>query len=606
MSIKAFFVLSYTALTNNMNQNNPPDEIINRLAYLENLVVSAGIVTNNNNQGAIPRNSLPCVNPNRRNRQDNWRQRDNSEQRNVPRRVNENDQQQRRGARERFGSQESVRSSNGNGQYNNRRREAMNKVGVGFKLIESLCEKDPEEIMASIATNDTNFSIRLDQDLSGDYIFIILKLLAKMCGCAFTQCKIEVITVFCKDKFIDQLVKFIATLPLHNQKDKKHNQYFWQNPAEFFNNIHVLCNSLLELMPSMAIDVIPKLISSAVMSIQNIESMHRDVKFTDEIKDKFQKLQEKLDLSIKEIEKKKLEVRKCVDTVELEPPDDFRELSVYPTSIEVLSKERSFMRENRIDRQYKSVDEYLDVQFRLLREDFVGPLREGIGEYRMQREGETTKKKIHSVKVHPRVQFVGAHNVKDQVGYKVQFEFNLKKLSKVFSRLENSKRFMYGSLVCFTRDNFVSLHFGKIIDRDVKLLEKGLIVVNFDQDDVVEYGVDYLMVECSVYFEPYYHVLKALQTIDVDRFPMERYIIHVDREIKAPSYLALNSTYVIDRYNVELFNDCYWPSAKSLSLNETQYNAFKAGLTNEFCIIQGPPGNYFLLFFNVRSVKVML
>lgn len=489
-----------------------------------------------------------------------------------------------------FGSQKSTQTNKNVFQDSQSCRE-RNTSGFGFKFIETLCQEDPENIITTISTNKS-FSVRLDQELSGDYITIIIKLLSKMCTSAFKECQTDIIRTFCKDKFIMQLIPFISTLHLHDIKDKKHNSYFWGNPEEFWNNLCIMCNTVIELIPTKAIEIIPKLNAAASTSIQNIESIHHDVKFSDDTKEKFEKIKEKLDLCIKEIEKK-ITIVKCPDHdnfVEMEPPDNFRELSVYPTSVEVLSEERSFLRKNKIDRKYNSVDEYLDIQFRLLREDFVGPLREGIKEYKY--EGKHNGKKNHTVKVHKKVQFIGTHNVKEQVGYKVQFEFDLKKLTKKFSKMENSKRFMFGALVCFTKDQFQTLIFGKIIDRDIQMLEKGMIVVNFDHDAVIEYGVDYIMVECNVYFEPYYHVLKALQAMDAENFPMARYIINVDPEIRPPGYLTNGCTYSIDDHRIEITNPLSWPNAEALHLNDSQYAAFKAGLTNEFCIIQGPPGNF--------------
>lgn len=492
------------------------------------------------------------------------------------------------GSRSRFASQDGAGSGEepkGRAQYRNAERK---NVGVGFKFLESLCEKQPEDIIVSLSTNK-GFSIRLEQELPGDYIVILVKLWSKLCASAFNQCKIEVIKLFCKETFMEQMTKFIALLAIHNERDKRNNQYFWRNPEEFYGNLYVMCNSVIDLIPSTAVEVIPKLIAVTALSVANVETQ-QGVSFGEITKENFEKLQKKLVLCIEEIERKEKTVTvRETPAVELEPPDNFRDLSVYPTSAEVLLNEKSFLRANKVNCEYRDVEQYLDIQFRLLREDFVGPLREGIGEY-LEQKGGASVKKIHTVKVHQRVQFLGTQNARDQVGFRVQFEFDLKKFARRFDKLEHSKRLMYGALVCFTKDNFHSLIFGKIIDRDVKLLKKGIIVVGIQNDEQVECGVNYVMVECNVYFEPYYHVLTALKTMDVDNFPMERYIIKVDRNISPPRYLSDDSTYDVDVFNVALFDPLSWPSAKALSLNDTQYEAFKAGLTKEFCIIQGPPG----------------
>jgi hypothetical protein len=60
------------------------------------------------------------------------------------------------------------------------------------------------------------------------------------------------------------------------------------------------------------------------------------------------------------------------------PPEDFRQLSVIPTIQDVHPQGAVFLRRNKIDGKYDNAEHYLDVQFRLLREDFVRPLRDGI------------------------------------------------------------------------------------------------------------------------------------------------------------------------------------------------------------------------------------
>ena len=64
-----------------------------------------------------------------------------------------------------------------------------------------------------------------------------------------------------------------------------------------------------------------------------------------------------------------------------EPPDDFHQIDIFPT-VEDLNNSRPFLRRNIVNGNFKNLDTYLDIQFRLLREDFVRPLREGIKEFK--------------------------------------------------------------------------------------------------------------------------------------------------------------------------------------------------------------------------------
>lgn len=167
----------------------------------------------------------------------------------------------------------------------------------------------------------------------------------------------------------------------------------------------------------------------------------------------------------------------------------------------------------------------------------------------------------------------------------MQFEFRNKQPNK--SVYHDSKRFMYGALVCFTMDNFKTLIFGQVIESSVI---SGKVVVNLNENAGVDYDVDYIMVECNTYFEPYYQVLKVLQGMNVIYFPFEKYVIQVDPEVRPPRYLRDGPRYNIDGYSVRVCDLQHWPNADRLRLNNTQYKAFQAALNNEFAIIQGPPG----------------
>lgn len=62
-------------------------------------------------------------------------------------------------------------------------------------------------------------------------------------------------------------------------------------------------------------------------------------------------------------------------------PDDFREINICPESRELLGHGELFLRKNIVSGKYDGVESYLDIQFRLLRENFIRPWRENILEY---------------------------------------------------------------------------------------------------------------------------------------------------------------------------------------------------------------------------------
>lgn len=310
----------------------------------------------------------------------------------------------------------------GNGKQTDKRER---KFFIGFKQLEAMYERSSEEIVMELANDRRGFSNTLDsKDLSGDYIFIILKLLAKMCSSAFDSNKSTVLAMVARQNFLEQVKTFILSIPLHDATDKKRNKYFWANMDTFWYSLHEVCSTLLNLVPTTAIEILPKVLGAVCLTLDNIEktfSLH----ISDEIKDYYDILQEKVVLCVQEREIKEKETKFCRSAKqELLPPNDFRELSVYPTTEEITVHGRSFVRENVVKGPYKDVNDYLDIHFRLLREDFVGPLREGISEYINQTVNQTKKKKIFTVKIYDKVFFVGTQDVKDLVGVKVSYNIS--------------------------------------------------------------------------------------------------------------------------------------------------------------------------------------
>lgn len=96
---------------------------------------------------------------------------------------------------------------------------------------------------------------------------------------------------------------------------------------------------------------------------------------------------EKLKENSTEEFQKKIRKRQVITTEDREklyrmtPVEDFRTIKIIPSKDEILSDEEPFLRPNLINGNYPSALTYLDVQYRLLREDFLAPLRESVKKY---------------------------------------------------------------------------------------------------------------------------------------------------------------------------------------------------------------------------------
>ncbi|XP_033097283.1 NFX1-type zinc finger-containing protein 1-like [Anneissia japonica] len=295
------------------------------------------------------------------------------------------------------------------------------------------------------------------------------------------------------------------------------------------------------------------------------------------------------------------------------PPDDYRDIPILPTKDDLQSMEPPFLRPNKTKGSYSNHIHYLDVQFRLLREDFIGPLRDGIQTHlanvanplpRDQRKRNTDVRLYYDVQID--------HPVISENGVYYRVKFSLSNLTRV--KWQNTKRLIFGSLVCLSHDNFQTLLFGTVGNREEELLRHGRVDLKIHNIENVENTRVYTMVESTAFFESYRPVLQVLQQFNEESIPMENYIIRASHNIEQPKYLRSKNGLMYDisslikqeirtydrnrrrpmglrnENRINILDDNAWPEFNKLTLDESQFIAVKAALTKELAVIQGPPG----------------
>ena len=285
------------------------------------------------------------------------------------------------------------------------------------------------------------------------------------------------------------------------------------------------------------------------------------------------------------------------------PPNDFRDLPICPTNEEITTQERPFLRENITKGGYKNAEHYLDVQFRLLREDFLEPLREGIQEI-VQNVPKQQRKQL--IKNYHKVRIVGKEFT--WLGITHHLQIDVTRLDT--SRWPHSKRLMFGSFLCLSTDNFKTMFFATVANREPEELKEGRIDIRFIEEQDVR-GIEsrdgvYQMVESPAYFESYRHVLKGLKELDEKTLPFQKYLVECSGEVDPPEYLrrdrtggepvcydlskALDVQDVSSATAVPVLVPEAWPPVNTLPLNNSQLDALRTAITTEFSVIQGPPG----------------
>ena len=339
------------------------------------------------------------------------------------------------------------------------------------------------------------------------------------------------------------------------------------------------------------------------------------------------------------------------EELEVEPPQSFRELSVFPKASDLSISHNPFLRVNVVDqRGYRDLEHYLDVQFRLVREDFIIPLREAIMELRrdsggLAASGSKDKERAKDVYFYRDVTVLyPVCNAKGKV-YRIRFDAFHHTVRKV--PWDRCKRFKNGSLLCLAPDDFYTPFFATVEGRDPKELCLGELDVRFEGVDLetlnewIDSKTKFDMVESKAFFEAYRYVLEGMKEIYPGDLPFEKHIVKCKSVIGAPDHKHQtnfdynmsgilqdeidgsselrpfveygiirdrNSGFVQHRLTSSedvLYSDEEDMSTDSqdlvnafelqdyrdsLGFNDSQLRAFQLALTKKFAVIQGPPG----------------
>lgn len=263
---------------------------------------------------------------------------------------------------------------------------------LGFRQLEEILKDEPDQLMLKLLNAQSGFAELVNNTkLTPDCIVLTLHALSKMGECSFTSNKIKLLELACTDVFVLTLTNFVIYLPLQDAEDKRRSSYFWNNPDNFFFNLNNYSKMIMSLQPSIACDILPKVIKSALSAIMQLTALSEKTKLM------FETIQADLIMHKEEMAQRNKKPEK-LNSEDLEPPNNFRDISLYPLPTEITIRNKVFVRPNIVEGAYKSVEHYLDIQFRLLREDFVKPLREGICNYM-----ENGTNKANNIKIYKNV-----------------------------------------------------------------------------------------------------------------------------------------------------------------------------------------------------------
>ncbi|CAB3236602.1 unnamed protein product [Arctia plantaginis] len=468
------------------------------------------------------------------------------------------------------------------------------KKPIGFKRLHDISLLQPPILNLEVAHRPGFWNLFDEKELKGDFIVLILKILASIYKSLEPGENSKLVkmlkTRFQNSNFLVYLKSYLDELPSVRISEKKLNFHLWDDAESFYVNVTNLCEGIIcfDSNNEEFIKEILDLLEIVEVSAIGVCEEHTE-RFSEELFVKIETLKFKA-MSL-------LKGQSTSDLAGTEPTqiDDrnyFKNLNLFPTQDDLLLDSEVPIEPNIINGAYPSVEHYLDIQFKLLREDCFGPLREGICKYL----ANPTKRRHEHIRVYPKVRILRNYVSNNKVGHLVDIAYQERINNGAINtkRYSYNKQLMFGSLLLFTCDNFERILCATVLDSNFNLLSEGYVAVSFQNPTSKSiFSESYLMVESEVFFEPYHRVLKVLQESRLDDLPMKRYIVNVQTETRPPSYLSEETIYTLANEKEEIpfpvLDTEQWPP-NLLDLDSSQMEAYKFALTREFAVIQGPPG----------------
>lgn len=491
--------------------------------------------------------------------------------------------------------------SKGSGRFPVTNDKPHNKM-MGYMFLESLLDKEPSFVITTLACPRSGFNDLINnRPLRPDLLILIVSVLGVVNESDVHQLKMQILSETFKPEFIDEIKKYVGCICIEDNSKRL------KSLETFYANILALFESIINFFPSIMNEHFKSTLIALSLSMRNAKT-DQNITVRDCLFEQLKGITDQVNSYIENNKKKETELKQLSFTAkEIQAPNNFRDLPIVPTKDDFMN-DRTFLRQNIVKGSYKDCEQYLDTQFRLLREDFIAPLRKGIYEYIESLNAPNSKRKYSNVRIYPKVQFVAPRKWRDTFGFLVSFDCDSRLPRNI--NWEYNKRFMVGSLLLFSDNQFQTFYLATVAGRETKDLQGGVVFVSFVPGtntpvNLFEPGTFFVMAESEVYYEAYRHVLSALKRLNQKNFPMKDFIVDVNTVPSPPDYVLKKLVYELSTFKVNLLEEDKWPTPDELKLNPSQHQAFKSALTNKFAVIQGPPGTG-KTFLALKITEVLL
>ncbi|KAK2705482.1 hypothetical protein QYM36_015764 [Artemia franciscana] len=497
---------------------------------------------------------------------------------------------------------------------------------LGYKDLESMLDVESVDLLRILTERKEEFKIIIQKKREYSWYCLIMRVLSKLCELlkqAIDQSLfIDILMTIKESSFLDQFL-------FHINKIKAEEILNNKTTCQLCKDFVTFCKACLDTAPQSFCEIVTTPNYFELLIQKMITLLREDEDFQNEICTELHLLQVRLTDANRSqtrgleeprtnIGLLKKEMRKPIEKQKYdEPPDDYKTLNIVPTMADINSRRRTFLRPAKVRIPYTDANEYLDIQFRLLREDYFRPFRSGIWRYReIKKERGRCVNRVDALRIYEDVKFVDYDALKGT--YIISFSKN--RLQRVV--WETSKRLMYGSLLCLTKDDFDTGILATVAHRDPKALsERGETYVNMlENSAAIDFINDtFTMAELSLYSEACRNVLRILQQYTEESFPMKEFILGNQKDSCPPDYLrcgdikAAEVVYDLSslmhdpnqerHINIADLNEKL--TEETTGFDKSQLQALNLALTEKVALIQGPPGTG-KTFIGLKIVEVLL
>lgn len=316
-----------------------------------------------------------------------------------------------------------MRGRGGHGRGRGSGRDGTPNVRkLGYKTLEGLLEKEASEVAITLSVSSGLRNLLAEDEMRSDLVQLICRVLRKAFLSRNDRKTVLHLASVVKDSpfFRNNLPRHVTGMMLEYVPARR-DQY-----PQHLSNIISLLSDVLNMFPQSSVQSVSMLLALLKPTVNQLRASGVDIlDSTDEDLERVQDLVKHLQEKAREGTLRSDKYSLLADNEDAPPgEEDFRVMSVYPTFDEFHLDQKPFLRRNIMSQRYLNPRIYLDTHFRLLREDFVRPLREGVHKLLDDNLDEVPMKKriFDDIRVYNDTRVLLPLCTSTGIAYKVQFD----------------------------------------------------------------------------------------------------------------------------------------------------------------------------------------